>query len=440
MFATFVLEDGPAHHLEFGEPPDPPRGTELRLQAMMDEYDLLRGDLWEEPLGPTWRALARILDVSRHEPARLRVAIRAAGDLGWHRLAAPVVGSLDHRDPATRLATVRALGQMGATVALPRLAQIALDADTETTLREAATRAIGRCGMMPPVDAALSRAAMVPALRPAATAARAMAVALRREDVRAVTELLLPTDDFFDLCGLFPFVLGTLREIASSPAHEDLLRARASAVLGVCRARKFAPLLARFARDEALPVDTRVELLRGLGLCRVVQAVPFLTALLTHENLGMRQHAAIALGRIGSPAARLPLLARWDAAGPEERPHLLVALRRVSPADGAALLHQAIDGDTPAVRSTAFILEDGTLHAGLPRKAVHNALQSPEWEARRDAALLLAHYGMTEDLARLVAAIDREQDETRRALVRSCHWRLQRFGPVHLPVDAAWRG
>ena len=415
MFATVQISDDRWAAFEFGRPLDPPLTDEAILRRAVRDYERRRDELWDVPMHLAWPILVTLLDEFRFEPQPLSNTIRALGELVWDEPVRHVepFATNPHRD--VRLAAIEALGRMGVyrTVPLVGDALVATDPD----IRRAAVIAAGKFGVPGLVIAAAQAARDEPALHPYAIEGAARTRAQLAADSPEIVRALIESSQWQDLHGWIGFHRRDLLELSRRVRTTDTARARMKAILLIQRVRKVGPEAVDYLRDDTIDLETRRQLIIGLGRSRIPPGISGILPYLTHAEPLVQHAAVVALGRIGHPFPWRAIMAQWDAQEGRLRDTIRVAMRRVSAADGAAeVLARTASGGTFAPGHAVFIHDNGTVAHELPREWLHPLLESDDENARRDAVLLLTAFGGPDDATPLRNASRELAPPVRRAL------------------------
>jgi HEAT repeat protein len=195
-------------------------------------------------------------------------------------------------------------------------------------------------------------------------------------------------------------------------------------MLGQVRGEAHTALAAVFlhrglAGQAVRDLRRRVGVRRGraaelLGALRRHDAVPALTGLLADRDPQVRLAAVRALGRIGDPAAALPLLDTVAGAHPAPSHIVAQALAGLGPAASPILL-AALDRDEALVRATALDALRLLDTVGTATRVAAVLRDDQSLPVRRRAAQALGRSGGRAALAHLVEAAEPDQPPALRA-------------------------
>lgn len=274
--------------------------------------------LLQLPLKEAAPKLARLVD---DPDAAVRAdALDALGMTGDAAQGPVVVALLGHeKDPAARVAALRALGRLRAEVGLPVLLAALEDPDRHAALAAVdALGAIGAADAVVPVSTLLADP-RVPADVQAA-AARALA---RLGDARSIPNLMLATGNAdVEVRRQAIVALGILRAkqaidlLIERLSDDTVLREAVVALGNIDDPRTLDPLLT-VLRVEDVPVDVRRAILEALGRRKVTDAVPELMAMLREGAGPLAVDAIRALGAIGDERAIARLIELLRSPDPE---------------------------------------------------------------------------------------------------------------------------
>jgi len=406
-------------------------------------------------------AVVPLVGRARDDVAEVRaVVVDALGTLGDVRALPALRRALEDASEEVQVAAVGALGRLGDAAAVDTLA--ALLADGSRRLAEAAVAALAGIddpSTLPPLLAALDRAALAPALVHAidgrvrrarrrgdgaetaliARLGQALAREERPSQATALARLLARQATPGDRAAVEPALLAAQRAEAADPNAllaalarigspeaviplldrlgdaespgelSPILDALATyAEVGPVDGRMVDPLLDALARVPAVDRPRLVQLLADTGASR---ATPALLPLLTHPDRPLRLAAVEAVGTLGGEGAGDALVSLLDDRDPEVRLAAATALGRAG--DGAMvdpllrLLHRASPTDRHAVLlALGGIAGGGGLADGAPARArlldgLRAAAAHPDRGLAARARDALARWGSAEARASL---------------------------------------
>lgn len=275
---------------------------------------------------------------------------------------------------------------------------------------------LGDARALPTFEAALASADV--ALRVAA--ATALEVMGRPESRPALEAALGDTD--WRVRAQAAYALSRLADRRSTLPLVDRLRHDASALvrnhcalaLGRVGDPRAIPALERALEDVSDRV--RREAILALERCGDPEAPSKVRRFLSDPAERVRIAAAVVLGVRRDPAAGAALLARWRVSSTWERPALIIALGRVGGDDAVETLVRAADDPMRSVRVCAIhaLAETRTSSAG---EVARRKLSDPSWAVRGAAALALGHVGTAEDGSRLLPLLGDPHPWPRRGAV-----------------------
>jgi len=288
-----------------------------------------------------------------------------------------------------RLWAARALAHMDSTRAMARV--VPLLADSYETVREAAVDIIGGCGEAATVDLVAPLAtATLPDVR------RAAAAALGR----------LPGPD-------------ALRLLFALASDSDLeVRLEAVTRLGRPPAAPYVPHIIRMMESAQVRRETYIEALGRIG-SRV--ALPALKMQLGSGDPIVRGATLMALARI-EQARAIPLLERFMRSSRLDiRLQAIDALGETNAPMAVRILGTVVAGATDTTRRRA-IRSLGRLSGERARAMLLDLYGSSRPLDRADAVLALAEGAWSEDVPRMVAALDDEHPSVRSAACLALSW------------------
>ena len=273
------------------------------------------------------------------------------------------------------------------------------------------------------------------------TDADLLSLDLPDDERQAKVATLLASDRWLVLAGYWLCPATDLMWAGYTPRNSDEMRVRAHALLGIEGHAASAAEGVPFLTDDLVSMPARLRLVEAMGRSKVAAAVPRLVKMLDDPDIEMQREVVIALGRIGRSAAREPLLGRWQAqSGGSLQQAIRDALRGLSSVEGADYLSSFVEtGSAVMVEHGVFIDDSLRLKNQLPKEWLLPLLASPELEARRDAALLLAAFGDETDAPSLRQLAAGEPDGRLKTLAQRGAENLARSGrrkPVELTLVA----
>ncbi|MBM4319576.1 MAG: hypothetical protein FJ125_06375, partial [Deltaproteobacteria bacterium] len=386
------------------------------LVATGDPLERLRlaalAALRARPVGELVQALPRLLPLLEDEGLAGEVVSLLVEELE-EEVALPLLAELVESGSAASCSrAVEALGRLQGSAAATALLRRALDRP-ESAVRVAALRALGRTGD-PSLGGQLLellRGEPDAAIRAAAAGALGgLAGSGRDADAAVLVALIEGLGDGY--AEVRRGCRRTLETLGRLPADEVL---EASEAIGLEQWSRVAaigppavPLLLHVLADpqsDPLADHWRSAAARTLGTIGDLRALDSLLALLDHAHPRLRATAAAALGDLGDPRAAGALAALFDRSPlePEVRLAVVRSLPRLEAAVAAPVLARALSDADPQVRAAAAAAlgESPVSQADL----LIDALQSPDAEVRRGAALELGRLGETKAIDPLIGVL-----------------------------------
>ncbi len=415
MFAAVELGNKELAFFEFGDPVEEYLPAEVRVRRIMSDYESQRDELWSMSTNQAVIALVKLLDEARNDPPRLVSIIRALGFLKAPDSGEVVATYLDHPAREVRLEAVYSIGRIANLATMPRLEPFLADPDRE--FRRAAIVGLGKSiepSVLPQLEAAAGGDAELQAL---VDQARRKIAAIQTRNLRAYVNAIIETDEYYDLIRMLEVTWEHVVEIMADQARSPVVRRRAVRLLYLARVPMAKEPLTKIVAGEEEPSEVRLQAVIGVGRCRAQEAVGPLIKLLDNPDASLRNAAITSLGQIGNPRALNPLLSKWDAGGGALRGMILLAIRRLCATSGTVLLTDLLE-QNPQLISRVILFIDDSLALSREYRAdyVASELKSPEAEARRDAALLLAFFGTRSDADALALMGKLDPDATNREI------------------------
>ncbi|MEJ7714129.1 MAG: HEAT repeat domain-containing protein [Pyrinomonadaceae bacterium] len=247
--------------------------------------------------------------------------------------------------------------------------------------------------------------------------ARRKIAAIQARDLRAYVNAIIESDEYYDLIRMLEVAWEHVAEIMVDRERSPVVRRRAVRLLYLARVPMAKEPLTKIVAGEDELLEVRLQAVVGVGRCRAQEAVEPLIKLLDNPDASLRDAAITSLGQIGKPRALDPLLSKWDARGGALRGMTLLAIRRLCAKSGTVLLTDLLEQNGELVSHGIYFIDDSLALTREYRNDYVNAeLKSPEAEARRDAALLLAFFGKRSDAGKLALMGKIDPDATNREI------------------------
>jgi HEAT repeat protein len=381
---------------EFGPSSRPPRELEAFLRWILADYPNRFEEQWRTNFRDAVDVLARWLPLAQSQ-GDLVTLITMMGLYFDESSADVLLPYAKHPDPVVRAAAARAIGRASMFHTIPDLGVLTLDPDPAVRIQ--AVVALGlleHSDGLPLLDAA---AAQDPSLAALAQRSRVLIDAGERNDVFTTARLTLASDAFEDATRHALVDLPSPPSLLANKQEDTMVRARAARAMGLGRHRRSSLGLLEVVQDPTEPLPVQLMAIRALGRLGSSNTTRFLLPFLDHPEQELQEAAITAIGTIRDDSKVDTLLGLWDARGGALRPTIADALLRMSDPEMDLAARPEWRFHDPI--EVIFVGDDMSLSRRFEHDAVRARLKSQDALARRDAALLLAHFGDGTDVAAL---------------------------------------